>query len=92
LFSVDVDRIADFGFSHIHLFNVPVEVILGTIFLYNLLGFASIVGISATILFLPVNHFTGKKYAGVQDRLMLARDQRGMQTTQSTTSNYYITI
>jgi hypothetical protein len=77
LFSVDVDRIADFGVWSFSIVDAPAELIIGTIFLYRILGYASLVGIAANILFLPANHFTSKNFASVQDKLMAARDRRG---------------
>lgn len=57
LFTIDADRVADFGMSCFSLIDAPAEVIIGTIFLYDLLGFASIVGISVSVLFIPLNHY-----------------------------------
>lgn len=50
--------------------------VVGTYFLYKLLGYAGLVGIGITVLFLPVNHITSKGFAKVQDSLMSARDKR----------------
>jgi ABC-type bacteriocin/lantibiotic exporter with double-glycine peptidase domain len=52
------------------------ELLIGTIFLYQLLGYAGIAGIATTILFLPINHYTSKSFASVQGKLMAARDKR----------------
>ncbi|KAH9811640.1 hypothetical protein DFH28DRAFT_433779 [Melampsora americana] len=76
LFTIDADRVADFGMSCFSLIDAPAEVLIGTIFLYDLLGIASIVGITISILFIPLNHYTSKWYAMVQDKLMMARDRR----------------
>ncbi len=54
----------------------PIEVIVGTIFLYNLLGSSAFVGLAVTCLFLPLNHFAGKIVVGAQENLMKARDER----------------
>ena len=51
-------------------------VIIGTIFLYKLLGSAALVGIAINVLFVPLNHWASKAYATTQDRLMAARDRR----------------
>ncbi|CAH7666033.1 hypothetical protein PPACK8108_LOCUS348 [Phakopsora pachyrhizi] len=76
LFTIDADRVADFGMSCFSLIDAPSEVIIGTVFLYDLLGIASIVGIAVSVLFIPLNHYTSKWYATVQDNLMVARDRR----------------
>lgn len=54
----------------------PIEMIIGTIFLYNLLGVSCFFGLAVTCLFLPLNHFAGKIMVTTQDNLMKARDER----------------
>jgi ABC transporter transmembrane region len=54
----------------------PIEVIIGTVFLYKLLGSSAFVGLAVTCLFLPLNHLAGKIVVGAQDNLMKARDER----------------
>lgn len=76
LFSIDVDRVADFAVWCFSLIDAPLELIIGTIFLYSLLGYASIIGISIAVLFLPLNHYTSKGFANTQDKLMSTRDRR----------------
>ena len=66
------------------------ELLIGTIFLYELLGYAGIVGIATTILFLPINHYTSKAFATVQDRLMAARDRRVSLMSEVLSSIRYI--
>lgn len=54
----------------------PIEIVIGTIFLYQLLGVSAFVGLAMTCLFLPLNHLAGKIVVGAQDNLMKARDER----------------
>jgi len=54
----------------------PIEIIIGTIFLYKLLGSSAFVGLAVTCLFLPLNHFAGKIVVGAQENLMKTRDER----------------
>jgi len=54
----------------------PIEIIVGTVFLYTLLGSSAFVGLAVTSLFLPLNHFAGKIVVGAQENLMKARDER----------------
>ena len=54
----------------------PIEIIVGTIFLYRLLGSSAFVGLAVTCLFLPMNHIAGKVVVGAQENLMKARDER----------------
>jgi hypothetical protein len=59
-----------------HIKDSPIEVIIGTIFLYRLLGSSAFIGLAVTCLFLPLNHLAGKIVVGAQDNLMKARDER----------------
>ncbi|KAJ8693740.1 hypothetical protein PTI98_008710 [Pleurotus ostreatus] len=76
LMTTDVDRVSDFAWHMFSLVDAPIEIIIGTIFLYKLLGESSFYGLAVTCLFLPLNHFAGKIVVGAQDNLMKARDER----------------
>ena len=54
----------------------PIEIVIGSIFLYKLLGVSCFFGLAVTCLFLPMNHFAGKVVVRAQDNLMKARDER----------------
>ena len=58
------------------LSDAPVELVVGTIFLYSLLGVSCLFGLLVTCLFLPLNHFAGKVVVSAQDNLMKTRDER----------------
>ncbi|OJT05133.1 ABC transporter ATP-binding protein/permease VMR1, partial [Trametes pubescens] len=76
LMTTDVDRISEFA---LHLFTVvdaPIEIVIGSLLLYSLLGVSCLLGLAVTCLFLPMNHFAGKVVVGAQDKLMKARDER----------------
>ncbi|KAH8829370.1 multidrug resistance-associated ABC transporter [Flagelloscypha sp. PMI_526] len=64
LFTTDADRYA------------PIEIVVGSIFLYKLLGVSCLLGLAVTCLFLPMNHWAGKVVVGAQDNLMKKRDER----------------
>ncbi|KAI0312306.1 multidrug resistance-associated ABC transporter [Amylostereum chailletii] len=76
LMTTDVDRVSEFAFHLFTLVDAPLEIIIGTFFLYNLLGVSSFFGLAVSCLFLPLNHFAGKVVVGAQDNLMKARDER----------------
>lgn len=76
MFTIDVERVADFSIWGFSLLDVPLEIIIGTIFLYQLLGNAALVGISISILFLPINSWASSQFADVEKKLMIARDKR----------------
>ncbi|KZV66005.1 ATP-binding cassette transporter [Peniophora sp. CONT] len=76
LFTTDVDRVSEFAWHLFTLVDAPLEIIIGAIFLYKLLGVSAFIGLAVSCLFLPLNHFAGKVVVGAQDNLMKARDER----------------
>ena len=76
LMTTDVDRVSEFAWHIFTLVDSPIEVVIGTLFLYHLLGVSCFFGLAVTCLFLPLNHFAGKVVVGAQDNLMKARDER----------------
>ncbi|KZT70050.1 P-loop containing nucleoside triphosphate hydrolase protein [Daedalea quercina L-15889] len=76
LMTTDVDRVSEFAWHLFTLFDAPIELIIGTIFLYTLLGVSCFIGLAVTCLFLPLNHFASKIVVSAQDNLMKARDER----------------
>lgn len=76
LMTTDVDRVSDLAWHLFALVDSPIEIVIGSIFLYSLLGISCFFGLAVTCLFLPLNHFAGKIVVGAQDNLMKARDER----------------
>ncbi|BGP39463.1 hypothetical protein JCM10449v2_003413 [Rhodotorula kratochvilovae] len=76
LFAIDSERVADFAVWSFSVFDAPIEILIGTIFLYNLIGYAALIGISVAVLFLPLNNWASKAFTTTQDRLMSTRDRR----------------
>ncbi|KZT58208.1 multidrug resistance-associated ABC transporter [Calocera cornea HHB12733] len=76
LMTVDVDRVSEFSWHFFSLIDAPVEIVIGSIFLYRLLGVSSLLGLAVSILFLPLTHMASKVVVYAQDNLMKARDER----------------
>lgn len=76
LMTTDVDRVSEFAWHMFALVDSPIEIVVGSIFLYKLLGVSCFFGLAVTCLFLPMNHFAGKIVVRCQDNLMKARDER----------------
>ncbi|KAF9484310.1 multidrug resistance-associated ABC transporter [Pholiota conissans] len=85
LMTTDVDRVSDFAWHVFSLIDAPIEIVIGTILLYKLIGVSCFFGLAVTCLFLPMNHYAGKvvvgkylayKLSGAQENLMKARDER----------------
>jgi ABC-type bacteriocin/lantibiotic exporter with double-glycine peptidase domain len=72
--SLPFSREKDSGLRH--PIDAPVELVIGTIFLYSLLGVSCLFGLLVTCLFIPLNHFAGKVIVNAQDNLMKTRDER----------------
>ncbi|KAG2008510.1 ATP-binding cassette transporter [Coprinopsis cinerea AmutBmut pab1-1] len=76
LMTTDVDKIADFPWWFSTLIVHPVEIVIGTYLLYDLLGVSCFYGLALICLFLPLNHLAVKTFVGIQENLMKARDER----------------
>ncbi|EIN08192.1 multidrug resistance-associated ABC transporter [Punctularia strigosozonata HHB-11173 SS5] len=76
LMTTDVDRVSEFAWHLFSLVDAPIEIVIGSLFLYKLLGVSCFIGLAVTCLFLPLNHFAGKIVVKAQDNLMSARDER----------------
>ncbi|KAJ7664040.1 P-loop containing nucleoside triphosphate hydrolase protein [Mycena polygramma] len=76
LMTTDVDRVGQFSQQLFVLIDAPMEIAVGTVFLYSLLGPSCLIGLAVAVLLLPLNHYAGKTIAGAQDNLMKARDER----------------
>ncbi|RDB27902.1 ATP-dependent bile acid permease [Hypsizygus marmoreus] len=76
LMTTDVDRVSEFAWHLFALVDSPIEIAIGSLFLYKLLGISCFFGLGVTCLFLPLNHYAGKVVVGAQDSLMKARDER----------------
>ncbi|KAI0761279.1 multidrug resistance-associated ABC transporter [Trametes elegans] len=76
LMTTDVDRVSEFAWHLFTIVDAPIEIVIGTLFLYSLLGVSCFFGLAVTCLFLPMNHFAGKVVVGAQDNLMKSRDER----------------
>ncbi|TFK34287.1 multidrug resistance-associated ABC transporter [Crucibulum laeve] len=76
LMTTDVDRICEFAWHVFAFVDSPIEIMVGTIFLYKLLGVSCFYGFGVIAVFLPLNHFAQKIIMGAQENLMKARDER----------------
>ncbi|KAJ7155701.1 multidrug resistance-associated ABC transporter [Mycena filopes] len=76
LMTTDVDRVGRFCHQMFTLIDAPLELAIGTAFLYSLLGTSAFVGLGVSVLCMPLNHFAGKVVKGAQTNLMKSRDER----------------
>ncbi|ESK87928.1 atp-binding cassette transporter [Moniliophthora roreri MCA 2997] len=76
LMTTDTDRVSEFAWHIFTLVDSPIEMTIGAVFVYNLLGVSSLYGLLVILLSLPLNHFAGKVVVGAQENLMKSRDER----------------
>lgn len=76
LFTVDVDRVGEFIFHLFTIVDAPIEIVVATGFLYQLLGTSALWGLLATLVSMPMSYIASKVVVTAQDNLMKARDQR----------------
>lgn len=76
LMSTDSARVSDFSSWWFVLFQAPLELSIGIYFLYNLLGWSSLLGLTVMVVTIPINNMNSKLFVKTQDQLMKARDKR----------------
>ncbi|KAI1319615.1 hypothetical protein EDD11_003608 [Mortierella claussenii] len=76
LMAVDANRIGVVASSIFFLYTCPIEIIIGLVMLYHVLGLSSLVGLLVMCFTFPVQHFAAKKYSRIQEQLMETRDRR----------------
>ncbi|KAJ6598201.1 multidrug resistance-associated ABC transporter [Mycena vulgaris] len=83
LMSQDVHRVSELS-KHVYtLTDSPVQLVLGTWLLYSLLGVSCFVGLGATVICLPLQHFAGNIVLRTQGALMKAKDERVALTNEA---------
>jgi ABC-type multidrug transport system fused ATPase/permease subunit len=77
LMSVDVGRVADvMCYIHGIILGTPLSIILTFVFLYQILGWSSLVGFLAIAASGPLNGYLGSWINQIQDELMTTTDNR----------------
>ena len=76
LMSVDVQRIVDLMPYFNMLWSAPLQIVLCTVFLWNILGPSVLAGLLVMILLIPVNGFIAMKAKALQVKQMKEKDNR----------------
>ncbi|CAG8566074.1 12436_t:CDS:2 [Acaulospora colombiana] len=84
--AVDTNRVSELSVWWSSVIDSPLEIIVGTYFLYQILGVSCLFGLLAMIFVLPLNHVAAKYYAKTQDNLMKARDHRVSLMTEASSN------
>ncbi|CDR36136.1 RHTO0S01e15060g1_1 [Rhodotorula toruloides] len=76
MISEDVNRVLRMGCDSHLIYGAPLEIALGLVFLYNLMGWSALVGFSLLALSVPINYWLGKVAVKVARERQTARDAR----------------
>lgn len=76
LFQIDCERISEWTFHAFSMVDAPIEILVGGLFLYRLVGISAVYGLLASLITLPLNQFASKYVVQTQEHLMKARDKR----------------
>ena len=77
LVGVDISKVVEFiAMLHQPLVEQPLQIMLSTVYLVNLLGGAALIGICIMVLALPLQGFISKAALHVQERMLRATDAR----------------
>ncbi|EIW76959.1 multidrug resistance-associated ABC transporter [Coniophora puteana RWD-64-598 SS2] len=76
LMTTDVDRVFEFSSFVFSLVDSPIELIVGTLLLYRLIGVSCFWGLLVIVVMFPFNTLAGKVVVRFQDKLMKATDER----------------
>ncbi|GEM08696.1 ATP-binding cassette transporter [Rhodotorula toruloides] len=76
MISEDVNRVLRMGCDSHLIYGAPLEIALGLIFLYSLMGWSALVGFSLLALSVPINYWLGQIAVKVARERQTARDAR----------------
>ena len=87
LMTVDSVKVRDLGASlHVLMVKAPIELLLGIILLYKILGYSSIAALCILGLLMPLRIGLARGFQGIQVKLMAATDAR-VQSTNDVLQN-----
>ena len=90
MIATDINNLLRMGCDLHALYGSPIEIVIATLFLYNLLGPSALVGVSLLVVALPINYALGRRNARLQKRYSEARDVRISLTTELMSSIRYV--
>jgi ABC-type multidrug transport system fused ATPase/permease subunit len=72
----DINTLLRLGCDAHQLYGAPIEVIIATTFLYQLMGYAALAGFALLVCALPLNYFVGQWYMTSATKWRKATDER----------------
>ncbi|TDL21671.1 multidrug resistance-associated ABC transporter [Rickenella mellea] len=76
MMSGDVTQVSAIALNVYLIYSAPIEIIIASTFLYQLLGISAFAGFLVLILGLPLNSFIARRSIRIQKGVMAARDKR----------------
>ncbi|KAL1925295.1 uncharacterized protein VTP21DRAFT_178 [Calcarisporiella thermophila] len=76
LMTTDAERVSSLFNYLIALSMTPLHIVLGTLFLYNVLGWSALIGMLALLLALPLQLVSSRAYSRLQKSLLQTKDAR----------------
>ncbi|WRT70588.1 uncharacterized protein IL334_007586 [Kwoniella shivajii] len=76
LMAGDTNRIGNTVSGGYYIYGAPFEIIVASIFLYNILGWSAFAGVVVLIIATPLNSFASKRSVKITQELLKARDKR----------------
>ncbi|KAI9293169.1 hypothetical protein K502DRAFT_318772 [Neoconidiobolus thromboides FSU 785] len=76
LMSVDAKEASETcSFLHF-LYSIPIQILLSSWYLYQILGWPAMIGLSLTFIAIPINYVLGLRWEEMQSQLMTCSDKR----------------
>ncbi|OCF31742.1 ATP-binding cassette transporter [Kwoniella heveanensis BCC8398] len=76
LMAGDTNRVGNTVSSAYYLYSAPFEIIVASVFLYNILGWSAFAGVVVLIVAVPLNSFVSKRSIAITQDVLKARDKR----------------
>ncbi|WVW80972.1 hypothetical protein I302_102963 [Kwoniella bestiolae CBS 10118] len=76
LMAGDTNRIGNTVSGGYYIYGAPFEIIVASVFLYNILGWSAFAGVVVLVVATPLNSFVSKRSVKITQELLKARDKR----------------
>ncbi|KAK4688623.1 hypothetical protein P7C73_g1481, partial [Tremellales sp. Uapishka_1] len=76
LMAGDANRVGNVTSSAYFIYGSPIEIVVASVFLYNILGWSAFAGVVVLIVATPLNSFVSKRSISITKDLLKARDKR----------------
>ncbi|BEI93418.1 uncharacterized protein CcaverHIS019_0510460 [Cutaneotrichosporon cavernicola] len=76
LMSTDANMVAGVFAMAYYLYSTPIEIVVASVFLYQILGWSAFAGMGVLLVATPINSYLSKRAMRIQKDLLKARDKR----------------